>query len=785
MGLFDNIFNKKNRRFNNQTLRNAVKEWLNDPVKTQSKYGHIGVWNTSDVSDMSKLFENAKSFNQPIGDWDVSNVTNMYRMFSYAHEFNQPLDNWNVSKVENMSSMFGFAKAFNQNIDNWNTSKVNNLDSTFFEASSFDKPLNKWDMNNASNMRCMFLKASSFNQPVGNWNVSNVTNMDSMFKNAKAFNQDISNWDLSGVTNIAEMLDGTEYLKTKEDLGILTFFNNYISKKEKLELNIPEKLINNIFYRSIRKDDKEHILIFFEYAGQAVEKFREIIKPHCNDEIFFKLKTEQISNWINKYESEIIALNIEGCLISLSIGVSLHRIDISPKGNNSLSEINSVNKNNTIIFTYPFSSPITYNLPEQNLDFTQSECLMIASIYFNTLDIDNANIPLYEDFYNDDDLKVFSLTEDFKTFWNYADTYVFKNKIDPLQTDAFKKIFEKLNAEFTLFERLNISFQLSTTTPTCFIENHNIDNIINYKKNTEKIQERLRLNKYFGIQDGEFILFCIMKNKMDVVLPYLNWYKNLEVLFNHMKNESDKLAIELRKKLIGDLPLNLNDRPTDIKVDQKDDNDPFSNYSEKTLELYKKAVEYLKSRNHQLAELEFKKVIDEDKHMLPAYYNLSHIYINYKQDFTAAVAILDKVIESQGYEQNPDDVYASLYSNRGLAKSYQEEEEEAIKDFTKAIIINPKHIQSFGGRGFSMMSLGLNQEAINDFDKAILLGDISYANYYNRGKCKQSMSDFKGALDDYDKAYELEPHRENDQRYLLQAMKNNGLMDMFDKDLEQ
>jgi len=47
------------------------------------------------------------------------------------------------------------------------------------------------------------------------------------------------------------------------------------------------------------------------------------------------------------------------------------------------------------------------------------------------------------------------------------------------------------------------------------------------------------------------------------------------------------------------------------------------------------------------------------------------------------------------------------------------------------------------------------------------------------------MSDFKGALDDYNKAYELEPHRENDQRYLLQAMKNNGLMDMFDKDLEQ
>ena len=62
---------------------------------------------------------------------------------------------------------------------------------------------------------------------------------------------------------------------------------------------------------------------------------------------------------------------------------------------------------------------------------------------------------------------------------------------------------------------------------------------------------------------------------------------------------------------------------------------------------------------------------------------------------------------------------------------------------------------------------------------------IKFKIVYNRGRCKQSISDFKSALDDYNKAYELEPHRENDQRYLLKAMKNNGLMDMFDKDLEQ
>ncbi|WP_133152565.1 BspA family leucine-rich repeat surface protein, partial [Vibrio sp. 10N.261.52.A1] len=45
--------------------------------------------------------------NQDIGRWDTSNVVNMYRMFDEAKAFNQDLSNWNVSKVSNHTS---FAK---------------------------------------------------------------------------------------------------------------------------------------------------------------------------------------------------------------------------------------------------------------------------------------------------------------------------------------------------------------------------------------------------------------------------------------------------------------------------------------------------------------------------------------------------------------------------------------------------------------------------------------------------------------------------------------------------
>ena len=113
-------------KFNNETLRTAVKEWLEDDKKAEAKYGHISNWDTSEVTDMSKLFLDAHTFNEPLNNWDVSKVTNMHAMFDNAYVFNQPLNNWDVSKVTDMSEMFSSMEslAFNQPIGNWDVSKV-------------------------------------------------------------------------------------------------------------------------------------------------------------------------------------------------------------------------------------------------------------------------------------------------------------------------------------------------------------------------------------------------------------------------------------------------------------------------------------------------------------------------------------------------------------------------------------------------------------------------------------------------------------------------------------
>jgi surface protein len=177
----------------------------------------INNWDVSKVTRMSRMFELARAFNQPIGNWDVGNVTNMARMFfnfptQGTMSFNQNISMWNVSNVTNMGQMFGGAQNFNNggspDINNWDVSSVTNM-SGLFSGTAFNQLLDKWDVSKVTNMSGMFRNANSFNQDITGWNTSNVTSMgglnSGMFGAATSFNQNISSWDVSEVTIMSEM----------------------------------------------------------------------------------------------------------------------------------------------------------------------------------------------------------------------------------------------------------------------------------------------------------------------------------------------------------------------------------------------------------------------------------------------------------------------------------------------------------------------------------------------------------------------------------------------------
>jgi len=78
----------------------AVHLYLHHRDVFEQMYGvsPIGRWDTSQVTDMSHLFENELDFNEDISGWNVDAVTSMHDMFLHAESFDQDLG-WCVEEA--------------------------------------------------------------------------------------------------------------------------------------------------------------------------------------------------------------------------------------------------------------------------------------------------------------------------------------------------------------------------------------------------------------------------------------------------------------------------------------------------------------------------------------------------------------------------------------------------------------------------------------------------------------------------------------------------------------
>jgi surface protein len=123
---------------------------------------------------MASMFRNAQLFNQNIGNWNTSQVTDMERMFEGASRFN------NGQQV-----VVGFNGFLNQNESNTWFRVVQDFGNIGFIQVS--NPLNS------------LLNRDTFNlvtpRQTMNWNVGNVRNMNFMFLGAINFvNVDLRRW---------------------------------------------------------------------------------------------------------------------------------------------------------------------------------------------------------------------------------------------------------------------------------------------------------------------------------------------------------------------------------------------------------------------------------------------------------------------------------------------------------------------------------------------------------------------------------------------------------------
>lgn len=123
--------------------------------------------NTSNITDMSCLFELEDIINIDISEWDVSNVTTMYNMFSGCKKLVSVgnLGNWNVEQVQNMHAMFYYCEKLKSigDISLWNVERVENVWAMFSNCNNLNLigDLSNWNIHNVSDMSFMFYKCTS------------------------------------------------------------------------------------------------------------------------------------------------------------------------------------------------------------------------------------------------------------------------------------------------------------------------------------------------------------------------------------------------------------------------------------------------------------------------------------------------------------------------------------------------------------------------------------------------------------------------------------------------
>jgi Flp pilus assembly protein TadD len=109
---------------------------------------------------------------------------------------------------------------------------------------------------------------------------------------------------------------------------------------------------------------------------------------------------------------------------------------------------------------------------------------------------------------------------------------------------------------------------------------------------------------------------------------------------------------------------------------------------------------------------------------------------------------------------NPDFLQA-------LALCEQAKYVEAIAWFSRAIVAEPQHLESWFNRGLAYTQVGEYSKALADFEEALKLSPHNAQIYSELGVVKHLLNDPRNALADLDKALELEPS--NPYRYSSRA----------------
>jgi putative GTP pyrophosphokinase len=152
---------------------------------------------------------------------------------------------------------------------------------------------------------------------------------------------------------------------------------------------------------------------------------------------------------------------------------------------------------------------------------------------------------------------------------------------------------------------------------------------------------------------------------------------------------------------------------------------------------------------------------------------LNALYAHNKGQFAEAIGFYSRILEMR-----PEDTISSLiYKHRGMANFAQSQYEDAIKDFTQSLKLDPVSYKSAYYRGVVRAVLRRYTDAIDDFTQSLAINPYQPFCLYRRGQAFYHLEDYPAALADCEAALALEPESESTRKFreiLLDKLKMQG-----------
>ena len=283
-----------------------------------------------------------------------------------------------------------------------------------------------------------------------------------------------------------------------------------------------------------------------------------------------------------------------------------------------------------------------------------------------------------------------------------------------------------------------------------------------------------------AILSGSFYLYGALIGGVVMTIGHIVWYrkykKSKEISSNSVKVRSKSgpcFLMVLAVILIANEGYQAYSNKTNTKEKINVTFEPIaSKYGIKkvTKESYDKGVQYAMQGKFKEAKKEFEKALEADVYNKTAQDGLKTIndVIIQKTEREAAihlfkgVSFANKVQDDDAIKEFTKAIeisprFVEAYLNLGLSYDVRCQYVQAIKEFSKAIEINPMNAQAYNHRGFTYRKKGEYDQAIKDYTKSIEINPTDVTTYINRGFVYDEKGQYDQATKDYTKAIEINP----------------------------